>query len=129
MSPFPGWITKITMFSVGGGTPAKACGASLARDILNWLQILLEDLTNAIRNLDLLLEIRVHLKAKGGTKMVDVKMPHPQHEEHLCFKQNVGFLKSNLEDYKKLVRNGKFVCKNCGRVAAKEESLCSPEKL
>ena len=34
--------------------------------------------------------------------MVDVKMPHPQHEEHLCFKQNVGDLKSNFEDYKKL---------------------------
>jgi hypothetical protein len=61
--------------------------------------------------------------------MVEVKMPHPQHEEHLCFKQNVGYLKSNFEDYKKLVRNGKFVCKNCGRVALKDESLCAPEKL
>jgi hypothetical protein len=88
-----------------------------------------EDLTNEIKTLFWQIEFEYLLREKGGRKMVDVKMPHPQHEEHLCFKQNVGYLKSNLEDYKKLVRNGKFVCKNCGRVAAKEESLCAPEKL
>jgi hypothetical protein len=42
---------------------------------------------------------------------------------------NVGFVKSNLEEYKKFVRNAKFVCKNCGRAAAKAENLCQPETL
>ncbi len=56
-------------------------------------------------------------------------MPHAAHEEHLCLLENVGYLKSNLEDYKKLVRNPKFVCKNCGRAAANEKNLCSPERL
>ena len=61
--------------------------------------------------------------------MAEIKMPHAAHEEHLCLLENVGFVKSNLEDYKKLVRNPQFVCKNCGRTAGSEKSLCSPEKL
>ncbi len=43
--------------------------------------------------------------------MAEIKMPHAAHEEHLCLLENVGYLKSNLEDYKKLVRNPKFICK------------------
>jgi hypothetical protein len=61
--------------------------------------------------------------------MADVKMPHPQHEQHLCLLQNTGYLNSNLEEYKKLVRNPKAVCKNCGRSAASEKNVCAPEKL
>jgi hypothetical protein len=61
--------------------------------------------------------------------MAEVKMPHAGHEQHLCLLQNVGYLKSNLEDYKKLVRDGKFICKNCGRIAVNEKNLCAPEKL
>ncbi len=61
--------------------------------------------------------------------MAEVKMPHPEHEKHLCLLQNVGYLKSNFEDYKKLVKDGKFVCKNCGRVAVNEINLCAAEKL
>ena len=61
--------------------------------------------------------------------MEEIKMPHSGHERHLCFLHNVGYLKSNLEDYKKLVKDGKFVCKGCGRVAADEKLLCAPEKL
>jgi len=56
-------------------------------------------------------------------------MPHPGHEEHLCLLQNTGYVSDNLEEYKKLVRNAKFVCKRCGRVAANEKNLCAPEKL
>jgi hypothetical protein len=66
---------------------------------------------------------------KGGRRMAEIKMPHAAHEEHLCLLENVGYLKSNLEDYKKLVRNPKFICKNCGRAAANEKNLCLPEKL
>ena len=61
--------------------------------------------------------------------MAEVKMPHVGHEEHLCLLHNTGYVSDNLEDYKKLVRNPKFVCKGCGRVAANEKNLCAPEKL
>jgi hypothetical protein len=43
--------------------------------------------------------------------------------------KNVGFVKNNLQEYKKYVRNAKFVCRNCGRAAAKAENLCDPEEL
>lgn len=56
-------------------------------------------------------------------------MPHPEHEQHLCYLHNLGYVQSNLEDYKKLVANPKFVCKNCGRAAASDKNLCAPERL
>ncbi len=56
-------------------------------------------------------------------------MPHPEHEQHLCLLQNVGYLASHLEEYKKLVQDAKFVCRTCGRVAASEKNLCAPENL
>jgi hypothetical protein len=61
--------------------------------------------------------------------MAEIKMPHPKHESHLCYLQNVGYVESELEAYKKLVRQPKYVCKNCGRAAANETNLCKPEKL
>jgi hypothetical protein len=61
--------------------------------------------------------------------MAEVKMPHPEHEQHLCFLHNMGYLQSNLEDYKTIVRNAKFVCKGCGRTAASDKNLCDPDKL
>jgi rubrerythrin len=42
---------------------------------------------------------------------------------------NLGVQISNAEEYKKLVRDGKYVCKVCGRVAAKKENLCKPVDL
>jgi hypothetical protein len=61
--------------------------------------------------------------------MNEVKMPHPEHGKHLCYLNNLGFQLSNEEDYKQLVRNPKFMCKNCGRVAASQDNLCKPVKL
>ena len=70
--------------------------------------------------------------------MVKIKMPHPAHEEHLCFLENIGYLRSpetlemgvdKKEEFKDLVRSPKFFCKKCGRAAAKGKSLCEPEKL
>jgi len=61
--------------------------------------------------------------------MTEVKMPHPEHEKHLCLLQNVGYVGTNLADYKKLVMNPKYVCKNCGRAAANAKNLCAPEAL
>ena len=61
--------------------------------------------------------------------MPETKMPHPNHEQHLCYLQNLGYLESNLVDYKTLVTDSKFVCRNCGRTAEEEKNLCAPEKL
>ncbi len=53
--------------------------------------------------------------------------PHIGHSKHLCdmVKRGVG----DLNTYKELVKNPKFICKKCGRVAAKEESICEPAPL
>jgi hypothetical protein len=61
--------------------------------------------------------------------MEKAEMPHAGHDKHLCYLNNLGFQISNSEDYNQLVRDGKFVCKICGRVAAKEVNLCKPAKL
>jgi hypothetical protein len=55
--------------------------------------------------------------------------PHKNHEKHLCYLQNIGFLAENLEEYKKLTRDPRFICKACGRVAQDSENLCLPEPL
>ncbi len=61
--------------------------------------------------------------------MADIKMPHPEHEKHLCYLQNMGYVESHLDDYKTLVKNPQFVCKKCGRAAANAKNLCEPESL
>jgi hypothetical protein len=67
-----------------------------------------------------------------------IKMPHPDHEEHLCFLENIGYLKSpellemgvdRKEEFKRLVKNPRFFCKKCGRAATFEKNLCEPERL
>jgi hypothetical protein len=47
----------------------------------------------------------------------------------LCELEESGYLREHFDDYRKLVRNGKFVCRRCGRVARKERNLCKPESL
>jgi hypothetical protein len=69
--------------------------------------------------------------------MAKAKMPHPGHGKHLCYLNNLGFQLSNPKEYKlsnpkeykSLVKNGKFLCKVCGRVAGRQGSLCRPAKL
>jgi hypothetical protein len=61
--------------------------------------------------------------------MAKVEMPHPGHDKHLCYLNNLGFQNSNPKEYKELVRNPQFMCKNCGRVAESDKNLCKPEKL
>jgi len=58
---------------------------------------------------------------------MELQQPHPGHGAYLRVAQNVGWVKSNPEEYKQLLRNGKFVCKECGRVAAASHGLCAPE--
>ena len=61
--------------------------------------------------------------------MATVKMPHPGHGKHLCYLNHLGFQLSNTKEYKSLVKNPKYLCRVCGRVAAKKESLCKPVSL
>jgi len=49
-----------------------------------------------------------------------------EHEKHLCSIVERGI---SVEEYEKLVKNGKFVCMKCGRVAVKEENLCYTKPL
>jgi len=57
------------------------------------------------------------------------EMPHPMHDDHLCYLVNMGYVENNFDDYKELVKDPKFVCKTCGRAANSEENLCQPRKL
>ena len=57
------------------------------------------------------------------------EMPHSGHEHHLCLLANLGYQVQYSKAYHALVRDGKFVCKGCGRVASAKDSLCEPEKL
>jgi hypothetical protein len=68
-------------------------------------------------------------KAKRRINMEKPKMPHPKHDKHLCYLVNMGYIKSSLEDYKKLIKDAKFVCKTCGRSADSKEALCWPVKI
>ena len=61
--------------------------------------------------------------------MSKLEMPHAMHDEHLCYLVNMGYLQSNLKEYKEMVKDPKFVCKTCGRVADSADYLCKPEKI
>jgi hypothetical protein len=61
--------------------------------------------------------------------MAKVELPHDGHDKHLCYLNNLGFQISNAKEYKELVKDGRFMCKVCGRVAANERNLCKPVKL
>nr|MDO8100677.1 hypothetical protein [Candidatus Njordarchaeota archaeon] len=59
--------------------------------------------------------------------------PHypPEHVNHLCFMvARQGLLtKIDIDNVKKLLAPAKFVCADCGRVAAKSKNVCNPVKL
>jgi hypothetical protein len=55
-----------------------------------------------------------------------VKAPHLGHSQHLCDMADRGVA---LQVVKDLVKNPKFICKKCGRAAAKEVNLCEPVPL
>ena len=59
-----------------------------------------------------------------------VVKPHEGHEQHLCHLHNIEqLLTKEPEVYKQLVRDPKYICIGCGRVAAHEENLCAPRPL
>ena len=61
--------------------------------------------------------------------MKKTAMPHPMHDDHLCYLVNMGYMESNFEDYKVRIKDAKFVCKKCGRSADSDENLCQPQKI
>jgi hypothetical protein len=50
-------------------------------------------------------------------------------DKTLCVLEADGFLKLHLEEYKDLVRDAEQIYVCCGRVARKEDLLCSAERL
>ena len=52
-----------------------------------------------------------------------------KHDDHLCHLYNSGLAKTKPDQYAHLVKEPKFVCKSCGRVAASKENLCEPVSL
>ena len=61
--------------------------------------------------------------------MAKAKMPHFGHDKHLCYLTNMNFHIANPKEYKKLLKDAKFVCKVCGRAAASDKNLCTPVKI
>ncbi len=61
--------------------------------------------------------------------MVKFDLPHSGHNMHLCYLVNLGAQQRETKMYTKLVREHKYLCKQCGRVANKARNLCKPVKL
>ena len=54
--------------------------------------------------------------------------------EHICKGEHKGHLcllasKDKFEEIKKLAKNPKFICFNCGRVAESDKNVCNPMPL
>ncbi len=51
------------------------------------------------------------------------------HEQHLCYIISQGFHLNDEAEYQVLIKNPKFKCQKCNRLAASKINLCKPEKL
>jgi hypothetical protein len=54
--------------------------------------------------------------------------------EHICKGEHKGHLcllasKDKFEEIKKLAKNPRFICFNCGRVAESDKNVCNPMPL
>jgi len=56
--------------------------------------------------------------------MTDIKCKG-EHAGHLC----VLVSEKKFDEIRKLVKDPKFICFNCGRVADSEDNLCNPMPL
>jgi hypothetical protein len=50
-------------------------------------------------------------------------------EKHLCKLVKKDYLKENLPDYIELIKNPKYICKKCGRVAVDKHYICKPVEM
>jgi hypothetical protein len=50
-------------------------------------------------------------------------------KKSLCGLVEEGYLRDQTQDYKKLVKKPKYICRRCGRAARKKRNLCRPEKI
>lgn len=50
-------------------------------------------------------------------------------DKKLCSLVKNGCHKDDFKAYKEMCRSAKFVCKKCGRAAAKSKCLCKPVEL
>ncbi|MFA5424056.1 MAG: hypothetical protein WC374_09400 [Phycisphaerae bacterium] len=57
------------------------------------------------------------------------RLPHSSHNMHLCYLVNLGIQDRDPDEYQKLIREPKFMCKKCGRVSSKPRNLCKPVKI
>jgi hypothetical protein len=49
-------------------------------------------------------------------------------KKHLCaYKKSA--IKEDLDKFKELVRDPRFICRKCARAARDKDRLCQPEKL
>jgi hypothetical protein len=59
----------------------------------------------------------------------DTECQSNSHTRHLCYIVSQGFHLSDKQDYEALVKDPKFKCEHCGRVANSEKNLCRPVSL
>ncbi len=52
-----------------------------------------------------------------------------EHTRHLCYFVSYGYHQENEEDYAALVKDPRYKCYICGRIAHAAESLCMPREL
>ncbi len=57
------------------------------------------------------------------------KLPHSGHNKHLCYLSNMGFHGRKQKDYDSLLKDPKYVCRQCGRAAHYAKNLCKPRKI
>ena len=50
-------------------------------------------------------------------------------DKTLCALQKEGYCYTHVDDYKKLIQDAKFFCRNFGRSALSAASLCNSDKL
>jgi transcription elongation factor Elf1 len=57
----------------------------------------------------------------------ETNAPHIGHSNHLCDMVEKGQV--SLQQIKSLIKDPKFICKKCGRVANNSDNLCEPVDL
>jgi hypothetical protein len=61
--------------------------------------------------------------------MAKIRKTREGHENHICALAEGGSIGRDLEGFKELVGEPRFVCRRCGRAAKSAESLCEPEGI